>query len=153
MAKRKSNNSGLLNAALYILVGLLLIIFRAQVLDWAMTGIGAVLIVMGILNVIRGDLLEGILLAIIGIAIIVIGWTFIDIVLLVLGVALAIKGIIDLVRAAGRGAVMPLISALITTLVGIALFAGKWIMLDWFFIIIGGMLVLDGILSACGKRK
>ncbi len=152
MAKRKSSNS-LINAALYILVGLMLIVFRAQVLDWAMTAIGAVLIVMGLLNVIRGGVIEGALLAIIGIAIIVIGWTFIDIVLLVLGAALAIKGLIDLVRAASRGAVLPLVSALITTLVGVALFAGKWIMLDWFFIVIGAVLVLDGVLSACGKRS
>ncbi len=148
----KSDNA-LINAALYILVGALLCIFRAGVLEWAMTAIGIVLIVMGVLNIIKKELVEGIVMAGIGVVVILGGWLFVDIILLVLGVALAIKGVLDLVKTLNDRNIPTMAGSIITVVVGIMLVISKWALLDWLFIIIGLVLIADGVLMAMGKKK
>ncbi len=150
MSSKKSNQN-LINAALYILIGVLLCIFRASVLDWAMTAIGIVLIAIGILNIVKKALAEGIIMAAIGVVVILGGWLFIDIILLILGVALLIKGVLDLVRAIEHKSVPTIVGSVITMVVGVMLVVSKWALLDWLFIIIGAVLIVDGVLMALGK--
>ena len=49
-AKRKSDFS-FLTAILYIVIGVMFIVFKAQMLDWLMTAAGIVLIVLGKITV------------------------------------------------------------------------------------------------------
>ena len=80
MAKKKKN-SELSSALLYILLGVLLIVFRSQTLDWAMTIAGVIFIVSGVLDIVRKNFVGGAISLIIGIAILVLGWTATKIVL------------------------------------------------------------------------
>ncbi len=148
----KSNNP-LINAALYIVIGLLLCIFRASLLEWAMTAVGIVMIVLGVLKALQNELIEGVIMAAVGIVIILGGWLFVDIILLVLGIALAAKGVLDLIKALETKDIPPIVGSAITILVGVALVISKWALLDWLFIIIGVVLIVDGVLMALGKKS
>ena len=52
MAK-KNNTSNLISAILYILVGVLLIVFKSATLGWAMTIAGAIFIISGVIDLIK----------------------------------------------------------------------------------------------------
>ncbi len=151
MAKKKSNN--LLNAVLYILVGILLCVFKASVLNWAMTAVGAILIVYGILRCLRDEIMGGVITAAVGVVIIWGGWSFVDLVLLILGVVLAVKGILDLVTYSRYKNSMAVLASILTVIVGVALAINKWALLDWLFIVLGVVLIVDGLLMALGKNK
>ncbi len=155
MAKKKSrkSNGKLINAALYILIGVLLCVFRASVLDWLMTAVGALLIVFGILKCLDNALFEGLVMAGFGVVVIWGGWMFLDLVLLILGVGLTIKGLLDLFQYAKRNNGVAVVASLFTLVVGLALILAKWIMLDWLFIAMGIILILDGLMMAVGKNK
>ncbi len=153
MAKRKSKSgNNLINAILYILVGILFCVFRGGVIDWAMTAIGVVWIVTGILTILRGGIVEGVISMAVGALVIMGGWLFVDLVLLIFGVIIAAKGIIELVKALPRGNINAVISAAVTTVVGLMLVVSKWALLDWLFIVIGVVLVIDGVLLLLGKK-
>ncbi|MBR2432454.1 MAG: DUF308 domain-containing protein, partial [Clostridia bacterium] len=96
MAKKIDSN--LFSAILYIIVGILLIVFPGNAISWAMTVAGVVFIVSAILELVKKNWVGGIVSLIIGIAILVLGWLVLDIVLLVLGILIAVKGIVALIN-------------------------------------------------------
>ena len=147
MAKRKTNNSTQITALLYIIIGALFIIFKAGVLNWVMTAIGVLFIVNGIIDITKSRTVNGIVNIAIGAIIILGGWTFVEIILIVFGVLLAIKGVLDLVTALKGGKLFPILFAVITIVAGVMLVLGKWIMLDWFFIALGVLLIVDGVIG------
>lgn len=146
MAKNKKGRE-LISALLYILIGVLLIVFRSEMLGWAMTIAGVFFIVSGVIDLVRKNFAGGAVSLIIGIAILVLGWTAAQIVFIVLGVLLAIKGVIALVNAIktkGRP-VLAIIFPAITIAAGILLAMGK---LHEIIIVIGGViLIVDGVLG------
>jgi len=74
MAKKIDfKNSELLSSIILILVGVLLAIFRDNVLQWLMTAVGAVFIVLGVLDVVKKNWVNGAVSIIIGAAIVVLG--------------------------------------------------------------------------------
>lgn len=149
----KRTNNPALNAALYIIAGLLLFIFKTGVLDWAMTAIGAVLVVVGIMKIVKKEITEGIITAVVGAVVILGSWLFLDFVLLILGVAVAVKGVLDLVKTIQGRDAKGIVAAIITAAVGVMLFVGKWALMDWLFMLVGVLLVVDGILVLNGKKK
>ena len=98
MAKKQKNE--LFSSLLYIVVGVLLAIFRNEALGWAMTIVGVLFIISGILDLIKKNLVGGAISLIIGIAIIALGWVAVKIVLVVFGILIAIKGLIALLFSA-----------------------------------------------------
>ncbi len=151
--KKPERNGALLTALLYILAGLLFCIFRTTVLSWLMTVIGALLVVSGVLHMLDKRMTEGVVTAAVGILILLGGWLFVDIILLVLGIALTAKGVLDLARALDvKNNISGIAAAIITMLVGVALIVSKWALLDWLFIILGVVLIVDGVLIALGKK-
>ena len=95
MSKKLKNN--LSSPILYIILGALLIIFKAQMLNWAMTIAGIFFAVMGIVDLTKGRK-SGALNLVIGILILVLGNTILDVVLVVLGILIAVKGLVDLLE-------------------------------------------------------
>ncbi len=155
MAKKKSNQTNtLLSAVLYILIGVLFCVFRAGVLNWAMTAIGAVLVIVGILKVAKNAVAEGVFTAALGVLVILGGWMFLDIILLVLGVALAVMGVFDLIKALDgkKKNTSAILASVITVAAGILLIVSRWALLDWFIIALGVILIIDGVLMLAGKK-
>lgn len=146
----KKNTSNLFSAILYILIGVLLIVFKSQTLGWAMTIAGAIFVISGILDVIKKNWMGGAVSLIIGLAILVLGWLAAQIVLLVLGLLIAIKGVVALIEEFKKKklSVFGILFAVLTVIVGLMLAFGN--ALDVLIIVCGIFLIVDGILGLIG---
>ena len=151
MAKKQTNE--LFAALLYIVIGVLLVIFKSQTLGWAMTIAGAVFVISGILDIIKQNYAGGAVSLIIGIAILVLGWLAVEIVLLVLGILIAIKGIVALLAIFKRkhNNALDVIFPVLTIVVGLMLAFGNG--LDLMIVITGALLIIDGALGLIGSFK
>ena len=153
----KKNNSELFASLLYILIGVLLVIFKSETIGWAMTIAGIFFIVSGALDLIKQNWAGGAVSLIIGIAILVLGWTAVQIVLLVLGVLMAVKGLISLIQALKRKKknILAIIFALLTMVAGgLIIFGYASEIVDTVLWVTGILLVVDGILGlASAARK
>ena len=151
MAK-KSNNE-LVSAILYIILGVLLIVFKGATLGWAMTIAGIFFIVSGVLDVVRKNMTSGAVSLIIGIAILVLGWLATQIVLLVLGVLIAVKGVLALVDAFKRSKknALSLLFPILTVVVGLAIAFGNGV--DIILVVCGVLLAIDGVLGLLAALK
>ncbi len=142
----KKSNSALFSSLLYIIVGALLVIFRSQTLEWAMTAIGVVFAVSGIIDLVKKNMLTGAISLVIGISVIVLGWTFASIVLLVLGILITIKGIVALIDLLKKKRSLPeLLIAILTIVLGLMLAFGN--ALDVMIVIVGVLLIADGVIG------
>ena len=151
MANKK--NSELFSSVLYLIVGLLLIIFRSETIGWAMTIAGIVFIVSGILDLVKKNWAGGGVSLVIGIAILVLGWVAAAIVLLVLGILIAIKGIVALINVFKKDKknALDFVFPALTVVVGLMLAFGN--ALDVMIIIVGVLLMIDGIIGVVGSLK
>ena len=151
MAKKKDN--GLLASILYIIIGALLIIFRNEMLSWAMTIGGIFFLVFGVLELIKKNWIGGAVSIIIGIVILILGWAVVDIVLLVLGILLAIKGVVALFAAFGskQNKLIKIVSAVLTVVVGLLVAFGN--VAAWMVILAGAMLIVDGVVGLIAGLK
>ena len=149
----KKTNSELFASLLYILVGVLLIAFPGEALKWGMTIAGIFFIISGILDIVRNNVSGGAVSLIIGLAILVLGWLFVEIVLLVLGILIAVKGIVALVNALkkSRTNALDLVFAILTVVVGLMLAFGN--ALGTMVIIVGILLVVDGLVGLINSVK
>lgn len=140
---------------LYIVLGTLLVIFRSQMLNWAMTLAGIFFIVSGIIDVSKRRTLSGAVSLIIGIAILVLGWTLTNIVLLVLGVLIAVKGLVELLEVLSskkkRRSFLRVLFPVLTIVVGLGLAFGNT--LNHIIVAVGVILIIDGILGVVGANK
>lgn len=149
----KKVNSELFSSILYIVVGLLLIFFPGDVLNWGMTIAGIFFIVSGILDLIKQNWTGGAVSLIIGIAILVLGWVAVEIVLLVLGILVAIKGIVALINVikAGPKNALELIFPILTIVIGAVIAFGNALSI---LLTIGGILLaVDGVIGLIGALK
>ena len=149
----KKSNTELFSSLLYIIIGVLLMIFRTQTLGWAMTIAGIIFIVSGVLDLIKKNWVGGAVSLIIGIAILVLGWTAAQIVLLVLGILIAIKGILALIgvlKKANKNA-LEIVFPILSIVVGLMLAFGNG--LDVMIIIVGALLTIDGVIGLAGSLK
>ena len=152
MSKIKKH-SELVSSLLYILIGALLVIFQDRTIGWAMTVMGALFIVFGILDLVRSNWGGGAVSLIIGIAILVLGWVVTEIVLLVFGVLIALKGVIALIDAlrASKKDVLDIVFSILTIVIGLMLAFGNG--LNVLIIIAGVMLMFNGVLGLLGAVK
>ncbi len=145
--------SNFINVIIYIIVGILMCVFKARLLSWAMTAIGVILVISGIIQLVKNNLNAGIITAALGVLIIFGGWLFVDIILLILGVLLTVKGILDLLKSIEYKLISSIIASSITMIIGVLLIISKWVLLDWFFIVVGIIFIIDGLLIALGQLR
>ncbi len=145
-------NSNLTSALLYIILGVLLVVFRSQTLGWAMTIAGIIFVVSGIVDITKQHWTGGAASLIIGIAILVLGWTAAQIVLLVLGVLIAVKGVIALIGTLKnvRNA-LDLLFPVLNIVVGLMLAFGN--ALDIMIVVVGVLLIVDGVIGLTASMK
>ncbi len=150
---RKANNPALVSSLLYIIIGVLLIVFRSQTIGWAMTAAGIVFVVFGVIDLLRQSWSSGAVSLIIGIAILVLGWTATKIVLLVLGILIALKGLVALIEALKRKKknLILILFAIFSIVVGLLLAFGNG--LDIMVLIVGILLTVDGVLGLFSAMK
>ena len=153
MAKRTKSSSALISSLLLLTVGILMVVFRSATLQWAMTFVGAVFILSGLLDIARRNTVGGAVGLIVGIAILVLGWTVTQIVLLVLGVIIAFKGIVALFEVMQRKKprLGEILFPILTVVLGLVLAFGNG--LDYIIFIIGVLLIADGVVGLIGCIK
>lgn len=148
----KKSTSELSSSLLYVVIGVLLMVFRSQTLGWAMTVIGALFVISGIIDLIRFNWAGGAVSLIIGISILVLGWTATNIVLLVLGILIALKGLTTLISALftkRRKNIFVILFAIVSIVIGVMLAFGNG--LDVLIIVAGALLTVDGIFGLIGS--
>lgn len=153
MAKSKKYvGNNVVYALLYILIGVLFIVFKNSILSWLMTIAGVVFIALGVLDILHKNITLGVIEAVIGIVIILGGWLFVEIVLIIFGALLIVKGTTDLIKQLqGRKNAVKIIVAVLTVAVGILLIVSKWVALEWFFIVLGVMFIINGAFALLQK--
>ena len=152
----KKSDSAIASALLYVVLGVLLIVFKSQTLGWAMTIAGAVFIISGVLDLVKGNAAGGAVSLIIGIAILVLGWTAVKIVLLVLGILMAVKGLVSLIQALKRKNknVLAIVFAILTMVAGgLIIFGYASAIIDTVLLVAGILLVVDGVLGLASAAK
>lgn len=151
MAKR--SNSSLMTPMLYILLGVMLVLFKDDVLGLLTTVAGIVFIASGIVDIVHGLKISAIFSITAGVVIFVLGATLTGIVLLVLGVLIAVKGAVDLIEALKRRrkSILSLLFPALTIVVGIALAFGNGI--DYIIAGVGILLAVDGILGILSIKR
>ena len=143
----KKSFSGLFSALLYLALGILLVVFKTETINWAMTIAGIVFIVSGILEVIKKEWAGGGVSLVIGIVILLLGNLIKDVVILVLGILIAVKGLVSLIDEFKRSkkSVLGITFAILTILVGVALAFGNG--LDIMLLVCGIVFIVDGIIG------
>ncbi len=154
MANKKSlKASGVLASLLYIVLGILLLVFPGEALKWAMTIAGIVFIVFGALELLKKNWLGGAVSLIIGILIVVFGLALTGIVLLVLGIMIAVKGaiaLIDVLKNKNKSLLQILFPCL-TIICGVVLAFGNGLNI---VLMIGAILIiLDGVFGLVASLK
>ncbi len=149
----KKSNSELFSSLLYIIIGALLVIFRSETLGWAMTIAGIIFVISGILDLIKKNWAGGAVSLIIGLVILILGWAAAQIVLLVLGILIAIKGVVALIDALKqkKKSLLGILFPILSVVVGLMLAFGN--ALDIMIIIVGVLLIVDGIIGLIGSLK
>lgn len=155
MAKKtnKKQNTELFSSLLYIIIGVLLVVFRSQTLNWAMTIIGAFFVISGALDLIKQNYAGGAVSLAIGIAILVLGWLAAQIVLLVLGILIAVKGFFALLAVLKKNKknALQIVYPVLSIVIGVMLAFGNG--LDIMIVIVGVLLAIDGVIGLMGSLK
>ena len=150
-AKLKVNASNIITCLVYAVIGALLCILKGGSLNILMTVVGALLIVLGIVDIVKNkDKVKGLIEVLLGVAIIVCGWLVAGIVLLVLGVVLIVKGIMEIAKNRKAGFVANL-SSIMLVVIGVLLVVSKWALLDVMCIIAGVIFLVNAVLALFGK--
>ena len=149
----KKQNTELISSVLYIIIGILLVIFRSETLGWAMTAAGIFFVICGALDMLAKNYVDGGVSLVIGIAILVLGWTLAKIVLLVFGILIAIKGLILLfeVLQKKKKTLPEIIYPMASVVLGLLLAFGNG--LDVLIVISGVLLAIDGVVGVFASLK
>lgn len=147
---RKSNSNAvefwLITPAVYLIVGILLCIFKADVLRWCIIGFGVVNIFMAINPLMCKMYVDGFIRLLIGVFIIVFGALILKVAIIIFGVFMLYNGVRSLfLYFSKKIKAVSVVGAIINILLGIILIACNWLVYDWLFIAIGIMFILNGL--------
>lgn len=147
MASKKSNlvANALIYALIYILLGVLFLIFKAAVAVWCVYALGVLLIVQGVLDMVNRRLVQGILEAAIGVLAIVFAAVITKYAILVLGIILLIWAVLRLFDSTRKGP-LTLLYIVGAIVVGVLMIVQPFTAADWFFIVLGILLIIEGVL-------
>ncbi len=159
MKKTNSNGvpTGIVTAAFMLVIGVLLIIWKSAVLSWAITILGAALIVAAVLDLIKQDWISCIIKAIIGVVVIVFGWVLLDAARIVLAVVVLIYGALQVFDAIKNVAsnksllakILSFIQPVIVVVIAICLFINS----PALYIVAGVFFILEGALGLVSELK
>jgi uncharacterized membrane protein HdeD (DUF308 family) len=159
--KRKNNKSNeFLTAIALIVIGVLFLFYKGEIISIAMSLIGATLIVLGILDILRKRTTLGVIKLVFAALVMLAGWLFIKLALYILGAFLLVAGITELRGVLGvkyKKYTLPVIlhiaQPVIYILVAICLFFNQGGAISWVFTVSGLFLVIDGIAGIIGAME
>ena len=153
MAKKTFNlPSNIISAFIYITIGVLFCIFKQEIVSWAMTITGILLIVKGVMDAISNRTTPAVIAIIIGALLIALRFILVDFIVKVFGIILVVSGISQLANGTKKKAIS-LITCLLTVIGGclIIFFSGETLSL--MFIISGIVFIIDGVIAFFATSK
>lgn len=147
--------SKFLSPVLSIVLGILLLVFKGDVVSIALTVLGVVFLVMGIMDIVNKQITLGIVRMVIGAAIIVFGWLLLSVALYVIAVFLIIAGIYGIYKLLQKKSAKALdyLQPILLTVVGLCLFFNQGGTVAWVFIVVGIILIVQGIVGLLNVLK
>lgn len=150
----------ILNALLYMIIGAVLCIMKGELIGIAMTVIGVLAIVVGIIDLCKKFIVSGVVKIVFGAFVIYAGWLLVEVILYVIAAILIIQGIIRLIRVLSSLKrlnvaliVIFLVEAILTLGMGICIIFYRAETISWVFIVAGVLLIVEGILSLFDKNR
>ncbi len=141
---------GILSVAL----GIMFITLKGGVIGIVLTLIGIAAIAMGISDFLNKQTTPAVIKCVIGILILVLGWVLIDIAIYIIAGAFIVFGIFQIIsaiklaeRCAFTQKAMLFVKPVVTFAAGLCLFFNKNGMIDWLFIIVGALILAQGVIS------
>ena len=152
MSTKKLSNDFFM-AILYIVIGALLCIFKAEVLSWIMTVSGVLFVVAGVIDIVKyKNKTGGIVNIVIGAVILIAGWLILEVALIIFGVLIVVNGVKELLEIKKSKDILVYIAPIVTILIGVLLVVAQWVVFDWFFITIGVIFIVNGVFALLGKK-
>ena len=145
----KRTKSNLMTALMYMIIGAMFCVFKSAVVDYILFVASVLFIVVGVLDLLRKNIVSGILNIAIGVVIYLVGKSFISLILVVLGAFILVRGIFDLIAALRykKKNIISILFAALTIFVGFVLMASQWLIVNWLFVAIGVLLIVDGLIA------
>lgn len=147
----KQMYSNIVSALAYILLGIMFCIWKDAVLKWIMLIFGVLLIVKGTVDVLARFVTVGAIEIAIGVLTIIFGFTAVQVALIVFGILIAVYGFSGLLNG-GYKNLFTLIVCGLTIAGGILLACNSSGAIQWLFIVVGVMFIVDGVLALLGKK-
>ncbi len=150
----KNQSNKLLTSVITIVLGVLLMVWKTSIISIAITLFGVYLIILGILDLVnKKDETTAIIKLIVGVAAILLAWLLTAVAVITLGVILMLHGItliLDIIKANKQvKGLVPTIMLWAVPVISIA--AGLFIAfgsgMDWAFIVVGVIVIIEGIIS------
>ena len=143
------NYKKLLSPVLSIVLGVLLLVFKGSVVSIALSVLGVVFIVLGIIDITNKQTTVGIVRIAIGAVIIIFGWLLLSVALYVIAVLLVLAGVANLYNLVNAKKPFGLnyLQAILLLLIGLCLFFNQGATVGWVFLVVGIILVVQGVLG------
>lgn len=153
MPKLKRASNAILFSLAFIIIGVLMCIFRRESIGIAFYIIGAIFIGLGIYNIIAKATVQGIIMLVVGILVCFggLGDIVLMIMMIVFGVYLIVRGIVYLSNC--KGNLIALILGILTIAIGCMFAFNYWWGGDIVAIIIGVTLIINGVLGLIPVKK
>ena len=141
----------LISALFTIALGILLCLFKQTMLQIIVTLMGALIVLLGILDITRRkDYPMGIIKIIIGVIVIVFAWVFVTLAFIILGVILIAYGVFQLInllkdRLPRAPLLIGVVNSVVIVVAGICCFFAETVAI--MFLIVGIILIVYGVLS------
>lgn len=150
----KKIDTRLFPGILSVALGILFITLKGGVIGIVLTLIGIAAIAMGISDLLNKQTTPAIVKFVIGVLILVLGWVLIDIAIYIIAGAFIVFGIYQIITAIKFADHFPssqkaivFIKPIVTLAAGLCLFFNKNGMIDWTFVIVGALILAQGVIS------
>lgn len=138
-----------------IVIGVLLIVFKADIIGITMTVFGVCLIALAVIDFIHSDVIPGVIKAVAGVVIIVFGWTLVSAALYIMAALLLIFGIAEMYLTfknksayLDRSAfILRIAECAVYVLIGLCLMFNQGGTIAWVFILSGVFLIVNGVIA------
>ena len=154
MAKKKNliniPQKGMISL-LYILLGILLIVLKQAIIEWAMFIFGILFVAQGIVNVIKKAPVVGAFQIIIGVLLIVFRFIAQNLVMIIFGILLAVSGLSQLANG-GYKKTFPLLTCILSIIGGVLIALNSSSALSVVYVITGVIFIVDGVIALIDKK-
>ena len=150
--------SHLISAAMTLALGILFVILKAEVVGICITLLGVALIVLAVLDLIKGFIAPGIVKILLAVCVLLIGWLLLDVALLVLGIVLLAYSIVEILKLISvviklkKFNILAIVLGLIEPALGIVasvfLITSRGAAIEWTVIVAGIVLIINGVCAA-----